>query len=113
MTMATWRSVSATRKLALPSSGAGIASTVYMPLRRFAPPPYSVGRSLERDRGGREQNVDRQQRDGDRSAVEKDLRGTPLRSVHSEVDDQVAQPVREVEERNRDQHEQVELDDRV
>src|SRR5260370_37526469 len=72
MTRPTWRSVSATTKLALPSSGAEIASTVYIAL-------------AERDRHGREQDPDRDQRDHHRYAVEDGLRGVAFIGVAPEV----------------------------
>src|SRR5260370_12635291 len=99
MTSPTPRSVSATRKLELPSSGAGIASTVYT--------------ALAADRDGRQENPDRDQGDQDRPAVEDDLRGQASRGLQAQVDQQVADAVREVEERHRDEDQQVELDDRV
>src|SRR5258708_34685447 len=99
MTSPTPRSVSATRKLALPSSDAGIASTVY------------IGSAADRD--GRQENPDRDQGDQDRSAVEDDLRGHAPRGLQAQVDQQVADAVREVEERHRDEDQQGELDDRV
>src|SRR5260370_11977859 len=99
MTSPTPRSVSATRKLALPSSDAGIASTVY------------IGSAADRD--GRQENPDRDQGDQDRSAVEDDLRGHAPRGLQAQVDQQVADAVREVEERHRDEDQQVELDDRL
>src|SRR2546423_3151985 len=92
-------SVSATRKLALPSSGAGIASTVYI--------------ALERDGRRGQENVDRQKDDEDGAAVEDDLGRNALGGRHAEVDEQVAEAVREVEEGHRDQDEQIELHDRV
>src|SRR5207247_55797 len=88
------RSWSATRKLELPSSEAGTASTVYTSL-------------AERDGRGREEDVDRDQRDRHRAAVEKRLRGHALGGVESEVDEEVAQAVREMEERKGDLDEQV------
>src|SRR5947208_9023692 len=94
------RSVSATRKLALPSSPAGTASTVYMSLPDL-------------DRDCREENPDGDQCDHDRSAVGNDLRGHALRRFHTEVGEQVADPVGDVEERNGDQHEKVQLHDRI
>src|SRR2546430_9037869 len=100
MTRPTPRSWSATRKLELPSSEAGTASTVYTSL-------------AQRDGRGREEDVDRDQRDRDRAAVEKRLRGHALGGVESEVDEEVAQAVREMEERKGDQDEQIELDQRV
>src|SRR5258708_22727564 len=99
MTSPTPRSVSATRKLALPSSDAGIASTVY------------IGSAADRD--GRQENPDRDQGDQDRSAVEDDLRGHAPRGLQAQVDQQEADAVREVQERHRDEDEQGELDDRV
>src|SRR6267143_7150593 len=100
MTRPTPCSSSKTAKLALPSSGAGIASTVNMSL------PKSNG-------DGREKHPDRDERDHHGAAVEDGLRGHALRRVHPEVDQQVAQAVREVEERDRDQHQQVKLDDGI
>src|SRR5205814_10679506 len=100
MTRPTPRSGSATRKLELPSSEAGIASTVYTSL-------------AEGDGRGRDEDVDRDQRDRHRAAVEKRLRGHALGRVEAEVDEQVAQAVREMEEREGDQDEKVELDQRV
>src|SRR5260370_8625130 len=91
MTRPTPRSVSATRKLELPSSGAGIASTVYM--------------ALAADWNGGQENPDRDERDHDRAAIENGLRGQALGRMQPEVDQQVAKSVRELEERPCDQPE--------
>src|SRR5205807_5654850 len=99
MTRPTPRSVSATTKLVLPSSGAGIASTVYM------------GSAADRNR--RQKDPDRDERDHDRTAVEDDLCGHALAGFETEVDEEIANAVREVKERRRDQDQQVELDDRI
>src|SRR6267143_3899407 len=99
-TRPTPRSGSATTKLALPNSPAGTASTVYMSL-------------TELDRHCRQENPDRDQSDDHRSAVGNDLRGHALRRFHTEVGEQVSDPVGDVKERHCDQHEQVELDDRI
>src|SRR6267143_5570725 len=96
MTRPTPCSSSMTAKLALPSSGAGIASTVNI---------------SERDGG--EEHPDRDERDEDRTAVKDDLCGHALGGVDTEVDQQVAQAMREMKERQRDQHQQVELDKRI
>src|SRR2546426_3545550 len=79
-TSPTPRSVSATRKLALPSSPAGTASTVYMSLP-------------ELDWDCRQENPDGDQCDQDSSAVGDDLRGHALRRFYAEVGEQVANPV--------------------
>src|SRR5579864_2963325 len=97
MTTPTPRSVSATRKLVFPSSGAGMASIVNI-------------RLAQRDRHCREEDPDRDQGDHDGAAVKDRLGGHALCRRHPEVDQQVAQPVREMEEGNRDQDQQVELD---
>src|SRR6266851_2574058 len=99
MTSPTPRSVSATTKLALPSSDAGIASTVYI--------------SSAADRDGRQENPDRDERDHDSAAIKHHLRRQALRCVQTKVDEQVTQSVREVEERHRDKHEKVQLHERV
>src|SRR6266581_3590347 len=100
MTRPTPLSVSATRKLVLPSSPAGTASTVYMSLR-------------QRDRHCREEDPDGDQRDDNRPAVEDGLRRHTLGCMHAEVHEEITQPMREMEERHRDQHQEVKLDDRV
>src|SRR5437868_7929663 len=97
MTMPTPRSVSATRKLALPSSPAGTASTVYISLP-------------ELDRDCRQENPDGDQGDYHGTAVGNDLRWQALRRFHAEVGEQVAHAVGDVKERHCDQHEQVRLD---
>src|ERR671923_588398 len=89
----------ASTKLAFPSSDARTPSTEYT--------------ALEGKRRGRQEDVDGQQRDRDRAAVEHRLRRNCARGAHAEVDQEVAQAVREMEERHRDQDEQVELHDRV
>src|SRR5438445_1855023 len=99
-TRPTPRSVSATRKLVLPSSPAGTASTVYMSL-------------AELERYCRQENPDSDQSDCDSTAVGNDLRGHAFRRFHTEVGEQVANAVGDVKERHRDQHEQVELDDGI
>src|SRR5712664_271902 len=100
MTRPTPWSSSKTAKLALPSSGAGIASTVNIAL-------------TQSDRNGRQKNPDGDQRDHDRTAVKDDLSGQALCGMQAKVDEQVAQAVREVKERRRDEHQQVQLDDGV
>src|SRR2546423_9403238 len=100
MTMPTPRSVSATRKLALPSSPAGTASTVYISLP-------------ELDRDCRQENPDGDQGDYHGTAVGNDLRWQALRRFHAEVGEQVAHAVGDVKERHCDQHEQVQLDDGI
>src|SRR2546430_7669067 len=90
---------SATTKLALPSSGARTTSTVNIPL-------------VELDRDGREEDVDRDQRHHDGAAVEDHLRGDALRGGNAEVDEQVAQPMGEGEERKREKEEQERVDRR-
>src|SRR5450759_4269659 len=82
---------SAIKKLAFPSSGAGNASTVNT-------------RSAEGDRRGRQEQPDRDQRDGDRPAVEDHLRGDALGPRHAKVHKQIAQAMSEKEERHRDQN---------
>src|SRR5712692_1544544 len=72
-----------------------------------------VGGLRERDRSGRQQHPDRDRRDHDRAAVKDHLRRQRPGCGHPEIDQEVAQPVREVEERERDEGEQVELHDRV
>src|SRR5207237_9262562 len=84
------RSVSATRKLALPSSPAGTASTVYMSLPDL-------------DRDCREENPDGDQCDQDSSAVGGDLRGHALRRFYAVVGEQVANSGRAMEGRHTDQ----------
>src|SRR5713226_8533294 len=96
MTRPTPCSSSKTAKLALPSSPAGIASTVNI---------------SERDGG--EEHPDRDERDHHCAAVKDNLRGHALGVVHAKVNQQIAAAVREMEERHRDQHQQVELDDWV
>src|SRR5450631_1197143 len=100
-TSPTPRSGSATRKLAFPSSGARNASTV------------NTASSADGDRRGCQEDPDRDQRDGNRSAVEDHLRGDALGPGHAKVDEQVAQAVREKEERHSDQDQEVQLHDRV
>src|SRR5579864_4809893 len=100
MTRPTPRSASATRKLVLPSSGAGTASTVNIAL-------------AERERRRGQEDVDGEEHDHDRATVEDGLRREALGSRDAEVDQQVAQAVREVEERHGDEDQQVELDDGV
>src|SRR6202165_333884 len=101
MTTASRRAGSARRKLALPSSGARIASTV------------NTRRSPQGDRGGRQKHPHGNQRHRHRAPVEDDLRRRAFGSRHAEIDQQVAQTVREMKERQGDQHEQVQLHDRV
>src|SRR5487761_829614 len=102
MTRATPRSRSATTKLALPSSGAGTASTV-----------NTAASPQQRDRRGRQEHVDGEQRHQDRAPVKDHLRHQGLGRREAEVDQQVAQSMCEVEEGQRDQNQQVELHDRV
>src|SRR5690348_10567858 len=94
-----WASSNAT-KLALPSSGAGTASTVYMG-------------SLAAERRCRQQDPDGDERHHHRAAVKDGLRRHAPRRMHAEVDQQVPQPVREVKERKHDQHQDVELHQRI
>src|ERR1700680_1860035 len=101
MTTATRRSGSATRKLALPSSGARIVSTVNM------------RRSPQRYRRRRQEHPHGEQRHRHRAPIEDHLRRHTFGCRHAEIDQQVAQPVREMEEREGDEDEQVELHDRV
>src|ERR1700716_434419 len=94
------RSVSATRKLLFPNSEAGTASTVYMALP-------------ERDRRGRQEDPDCEGSDHDSAAVEDHLRRYGFRGRHPKVDEQVAQSMREMEERHSDEDKKVELHNRV
>src|ERR1700674_1398691 len=100
MSTDTWLSRSATRKLALPSSGARNDSTV------------NTRRSPEGQRSRRHEQPHRDQGHGNRTPIEDDLRQDALRRRHAEIDQQVTEPVREMEEREGDQGEQVELHDR-
>src|SRR5215472_5134656 len=100
MTMPDRDSRSMTRKLALPSSSARTTSTL------------NTGESAE-ERDGREQNPDGDENHDDRAAVEDHLCRDALRGRHTKVGEQVAQAVREVEESERDEHQQVELHQRV
>src|SRR6202011_35031 len=93
-------SVSATRKLLFPNSDAGTASTVYMALP-------------ERDWDGGQEHPDRDGRDHNCAAVEDHLRRQGSRRGHPQVDEQIAQPMREMEERHGNQDQQVEINDRV
>src|SRR5207237_1555385 len=86
--------------LALPRWPAGPACTLYMSLP-------------ELDRDCRQQNPDADQCDQDSSAVGDDLRGHALSGFYAEVGEQVANPVGDMKERHRDQHQQVELHDRI
>src|SRR5260370_27424718 len=90
MTRPAPRSVRAAGKVGLLSSGAGIASTVYM--------------ALAADWNGGQENPDRDDRDHDRAAIEHHLRGQALRCVQPKVDEQVAHAVREVKEGHCDEH---------
>src|SRR5690242_2079557 len=99
MTTATPCSVSATTKLVFPSSGAGTASTVYI--------------ALAEERCGRQQDPERDQRHDAGAAVKDHLRGGAPSRAHSQIDQEIAEPVGEVEEREREQDKQVELDQRI
>src|SRR4029077_19629963 len=99
MTTPTPRSVSATTKLVFPSSGAGTASTVY--------------KALVEERCGRQQDPERYQSHDPGAAVKDHLRRHAFGRAHSDVDQEIAQPVGVVEEREREQDEEVELDQRV
>src|SRR5428012_19175 len=81
----------ATRKLALPSSGARLASTV------------KTRRLPQRDRRRRQEHPYGDERHHHSAPIEEDLRRRAFTCRHAEIDEQVAQPVREMEKRERDE----------
>src|SRR5428012_17948 len=91
MTTAMPRSGSATRKLALPSSGPRIVSPVHTP------------QLPQGDRRRRQEHPYGDERHHHSAPIEEDLRRRAFSCRHAEIDEQVAQPVREMEKRERDE----------